>query len=124
MLIIENDVVYITRGDDGTLKVAVTSDDGSSYTMQPGDTLTLTVREAPTRDPPVIFTAIGAAGSERIPIRHEDTAEVEPGRYSADVQLRTEAGRRHTVWPELPAADRYKAKNFRNFIIMPEVTMT
>ena len=45
------------------------------------------------------------------------------GRYSADVQLTTAEGRRYTIWPTIAGSGRYVAKSFKNFIIMPEVTL-
>ena len=62
-------------------------------------------------------------GSNRIVFRSEDTAELDVGRYSADVQLTTAEGRRYTIWPTIAGSGRYVAKSFKNFIIMPEVTL-
>lgn len=119
MLLIEKDVIYITRGDDAELEVSITDGDGNAYTMADGDTLALTVRELPDFTSPVMFTVESA--TNRIILSHDDTADAEVGRYSADIELHS-GGLRRTIWPKLEEGSRYKVKNFRNFVLMPEVT--
>ena len=119
MFKVEDNVIYLTRGDDAELEVSITDGAGTAYTMQDGDTLTLTVRELPSFDSAVIFSV--SSETNRIILSHADTADAEVGRYSADIELVSE-GKRRTVWPELEDSERYKVKNFRNFVIMPEVT--
>lgn len=120
MFWIEDDVVYITRGDDAALDVSIRTENGGTYTMQEGDLLTMTVRKRPDDDDEVVFTTHSATG--RLLISHVDTASAEPGAYSADVQLTMASGHRRTVWPELTGKLRRSTRNFENFIIMPEVT--
>lgn len=118
--------VWMVRGDDEVITVPIyTGDDRTPYEMQAGDTVTLTVRREPSQDSPVLMQVTGAPGVNRIPIRHEDTAEIEPGRYSADIQLLTAEGKRHTIWPDYDPADsaRDRAKNMKNFVLIAEVTM-
>lgn len=123
MLYLEDGILYLTKGDDGALEVAsITDAQGTEYGMQPGDTLTLTVREYPTNESPVLLSTTSPPGSKRILIRNADTANIEPGRYSADVQLTTNEGYRFTVWPMLEGSKRYRTSNLKNFIVMPEVT--
>lgn len=120
---IESDVVYLTKGDDAVLEVScITAADGGEYALQDTDVLTLTVRSLPSAQSPVKFQIDALPGSKRIVIRHEDTAELDVGRYSADVQLTTAEGKRFTVWPTIMGSGRYVVKNFNNFVIMPEVT--
>ena len=120
---IESDVIYITKGDDAVLEVSsIAAEDGSQYEMQTGDVLTLTVRAMPSADSPALIQIDSLPGVNRIVLRHEDTAELNVGRYSADVQLTTAEVRRFTVWPNIAGSGRYVIKNFNNFIIMPEVT--
>lgn len=115
--------IAMYRGDSETLRVPLTLD-GEEYAMQDGDTLTMTVRETPAAESPVLIQITGAPGSNRIPIAHEDTAELEPGWYSADIQLLTAEGLRKTVWPDFAVpTGRISQKNMSNFAIMPEVTM-
>lgn len=124
MFYIEDDAIYLTRGDDAVLTVEeILAGDGTAYELRPGDVLTLTVRAIPSADSEALVKIDGAPGGNRIPIRHEDTASAAPGRYSADVQLTTAEGLRLTVWPKLEGRAAYRAKNFNNFIIMPEVTI-
>lgn len=122
MLKIEEGAIYLTRSDDAVLELQLTVADGSAYEVQAGETLTLTVRELPSPDAPMLFSAAGVPGSGRIVINSADTAGVAPGRYSADIQLTTADGRRHTVWPELEGSRRYSVRNLKNFVVMPEVT--
>ena len=123
MLYLEDGILYLTKGDDGALEVgAILDARGVAYDMQDGDFLTLTVRETPTLDSPVVFQTTGLPGSNRLIVRSEDTAHAEPGRYSADIQLTTADGLRFTIWPSIEGSARYKTSNLKNFIIMPEVT--
>ena len=120
---IESDVIYLTKGDDAVLEVSsITAEDGSAYELQAADVLTLTVRALPSDQSPVLIQIDSLPGSNRIVIRHEDTAELAVGRYSADVQLTTADGKRYTVWPTIAGSGRYVVKSLNNFVIMPEVT--
>ena len=120
---IESDVIYITKGDDAVLEVSsIAAEDGSQYSMQAGDVLTLTVRALPSADSPALIQIDSLPGVNRIVLRHADTAELDVGRYSADVQLTTADGKRYTVWPAITGSGRYVVKNLNNFVIMPEVT--
>lgn len=124
MLIIEDGAINITKGDDAALNVELSAGENGdqAYEMGEMDVLTLTVREQPSAEFPVLLQVNSLPGSNRILIRSEDTASIEPGRYSADVQLTDGSGNVYTVWPELEGSARYKVKNLKNFIIMPEVT--
>ena len=122
MLKIEDGAVYLTRGDDAVLDVQLAAADGTACELQDGETLTLTVRELPSAEAAVLFSSTSVPGSTRIVINAADTAQAAPGRYSADIQLNTADGRRHTVWPELEGSKRYTVRNLKNFVVMPEVT--
>lgn len=120
---IESDVIYLTKGDDAVLEVSsITAEDGSAYELQAADVLTLTVRAVPSDQSPVLIQVDSLPGVNRIVLRHDDTAELNVGRYSADVQLTTADGKRYTVWPAITGSGRYVVKNLNNFVIMPEVT--
>lgn len=119
---VTDDSISITRGDDAVLQVTITDDFGRPYMMYGEDTLTLTVRSSPSREGNVIFST--SSNTPRIIINHQDTVNAEVGRYSADIQLTTASGMRHTIWPKLEGSHRYRQANFMNFIIMPEVTTT
>ena len=120
---IESDVIYITKGDDAVLEItSIATEGGEEYALQDTDVLTLTVRALPSSESPVLLQVDALPGSRRIVFGHADTAELDVGRYSADVQLTTAEGKRYTVWPNIAGSGRYVIKNFNNFIIMPEVT--
>lgn len=124
MLKIESDAIWMYRGDDEALEIELTVGDGERYEMQPGDVLTLTVRETPSADSAPLLQIDSAPGVNRIVIRHADTAELEYGQYSADIQLTTADGVRKTVWPPLEASSlRTRARNLKNFNLVSEVTM-
>lgn len=120
MLFVEDNVVYITKGDDAALDVSIFTENGTPYAMQDGDTLTLTVRQLPDITSPVVLSVNSA--TNRIVLSAEDTRDAEVGRYSADVQFNT-GGRVRTVWPVLEGRARRSVANFKNFVIMPEVTI-
>lgn len=120
---IESDVIYLTKGDDAVLEVSsIATEGGEEYALQDTDVLTLTVRALPSADSPALIQIDTLPGSNRIVFSHDDTAELDVGRYSADVQLTTAEGKRYTVWPTITGSGRYVVKNLNNFVIMPEVT--
>lgn len=122
MFYIEDDAIYLTRGDDAILDVRISAD-GEAYTMEPEDTLTLTVRASPGVENPIILSASSTPGSTRILIPQAYTVDTTPGQYSADVQLVTANGNRYTVWPRLKGRTAYSGRNYKNFVIMTEVTI-
>ena len=124
MFMIEEGVIYLTRGDYAELEIAITDGDGNAYEMADGDVLTFSVRETPSNDSALQFSV--TSPTNRIIINNIDTADMEPGNYSADVQLTDAAGRRRTVWGHVDerAGRRGRTGNWKNFVLMPEVTMT
>ena len=120
---IESDVIYITKGDDAVLEISsIATEGGEEYALQDTDVLTLTVRALPSAQSPALLQVDALPGSRRIVFSHADTAELDVGRYSADVQLTTADGKRYTVWPTITGSGRYVVKDLNNFVIMPEVT--
>lgn len=122
MLIIENEVIYLTKGDDAIISVAISNDDNSIYEMKDGDMLTLTVKKTPSDSSTVQLTA--TSSSNNIVLTHEQTSKINTGRYSCDIQLTTADGYRYTIFPTLPLSKRSFISNYDNFVIMPEVTTT
>ena len=122
MFYVEDQAIYLTRGDSAEVSIDLTTEGGEAYDLGANDTLTLTVRKEPTATSAVIF-AKSVVGSGVIPIAPEDTREAEVGQYSADIQLTTADGEVHTVYPRLEGKARYRERNFKNFMIMPEVTI-
>lgn len=123
MFRIEDDVVYLTRGDDAVLEIVAYTDEEQSvpYEMQEGDSYTFTVRQIASKKSVVVFSVTTI--NNRIIISHNDTADVEVGKYSADIQLNKNSGERETIWPKFSYGKHSKEYNFKNFCIMPEVTM-
>ena len=122
MFYVEDQAIYLTRGDSAEVSIDLTTEGGEAYDLGANDTLTLTVRKEPTATSAVIF-AKSVVGSGVIPIAPEDTREAEVGQYSADIQLTTADGEVHTVYPRLEGKARYRERNFKNFVLMPEVTI-
>lgn len=116
MLIVEEGKIFLTRGDDAELTIVV-----SDYTQQEGDTIRLTVREnsGDTDEPLLEITTT----TNVLTFEHEGTELLEVGEYTADIQIDTVDGKRYTVWPVPDTAFRSRNANYRNFIIMPEVTL-
>lgn len=121
MLFVENDMIYLTRGDDAALEIDLTQNGEETYAMEAGDRLIFTVRTLPSPESPVLLRI--AATQPRIVLRHEDTRDMNVGQYSADLQLITADGKRLTIWPELDEAQRKRVRNWKNMTIMPEVTI-
>ena len=123
MFKIEDDVIYITRGDNAAIEVAAYTDESGEtpYEMQEGDSITFTVRQIASKKSTVVFSVTSV--NNRIVLSHNDTANAEVGKYSADIQLDMANGERHTIWPKFKVGKPSKEYNFKNFCIMPEVTM-
>lgn len=122
MFRVEDDVIEITRGDHRTLEVMIYDNQNELYEMQEGDLLTLTVRELPEDASPVLVQVHSITNI--IVFDSSDTTNVEPGQYSADIELVTADGKPFTVFSHVPEnkRDKGKIKNWKNFIILPEVT--
>ncbi len=122
MFYVEDQVIFLTRGDSAEVSIDLTTEGGETYDLSANDTLTLTVRKKPLATSTVIF-AKSVMGSGVISIAPEDTQDAKVGQYSADIQLTTADGEVHTVYPRLEGKARRSNDNFKNFVIMPEVTI-
>jgi hypothetical protein len=123
MLKIEEEIIYLTRGDDAVLDVSMANLEGTAYEMQPEDKLILTVREKPEENSAPLFIAESQPGIARLEIRSADTDKTDPGQYSADIQLTYADGRRATIWPTDFGSNRIKGRNMKNFNVASEVTI-
>ena len=114
MLNVENGVITLTRGDSAYLNFHLTTQDGEGYQLQEGDLLRLTVRAQAAY--PVLLEA--ESNTDTILLTPEQTGQLEPGKYSYDVQLQTAAGDVFTILGATGVSPRLK-----NFVICPEVTV-
>ena len=122
MFRIEDDIIYITRGDNAALDVAMYIDDEQTeeYQLQEGDKIILSVRKIASAAYDLVLSIESTTG--RIIFTHEDTADKEVGKYSADIQLNTASGERYTIWPKFDVTKSSREFNYKNFCIMSEVT--
>lgn len=114
--------INLTRGDDAVVEVPLQNIDEEEYVLGEDEYLIFDVRAVPREDSELFVHIESIPGSNRIVFTHEDTVNLEPGQYSAEIQLMTSDGKRVTVWPK--PTGKFKIKdtaNRKNFILMPEV---
>lgn len=117
MLSIDHDNrIQITRGDSAYITVSLTGLDGNPYDMISGDMLALTVRKKAEDASPVLLQA--TSDTNTIVLKPAQTAQMEPGGYSYDIQLTTAAGDVFTV-----VGATKQSASLNNFLVLPEVTM-
>lgn len=97
MLRVGNDgSIRLTRGDTARIMVSVINEiDGQEYTLQNDDRLTLTIKKT-YRDSNSCFQKT-ISGSTIFHIEPSDTASLNFGGYTYDVQLTTSGGDVYTV---------------------------
>ena len=116
MLLIEGNIITLTRGDSAYIHVELITEDCSAYQMQEGDRLRLTVRER--ADDSHIILMETESSTDTILLAPAVTGAVAPGKYSCDIQLETAAGDVYTVL----GAESVRT-NLKNFVVLPEVTV-
>lgn len=116
-----NGVINLTVGDDAALTVPLKTDDGEAYEMSGSEYLIFSVREKASLESPLLLELQSLPGENDIVFTHDDTKDMSPGFYSAEVQLMTEDLKRITVWPKLEGSSRTSASNRKNFCLMTEV---
>ena len=124
MLFVEDNVIYLTKGDGGTLPIALKNEDNSEYELGPNDVLTLTVRMLPDKSMPALLVAKSTPGSNGLVFRSADSVNMEPGLYSADIELSDGVNDPFTVWQKVDSNPKKATKiaNWENFALLPEVT--
>lgn len=101
MLEVINNEVELTKGDTAKLKVNLRlKSTKQPYTMQEGETLTLTVKRSSNRRDYCIQKTIKE--NEIFHIKPEDTEDLDCGVYVYDVELRTKEGDKYTVFKAKP----------------------
>ena len=91
----DNGTISITRGDTAYLTVDILDDAGATYEMQPGDTLTMTVKRNFTDAEPCLQKII--EGENQFHLTPFDTKDMEFGKYKYDIQLNTVDGDVFTI---------------------------
>lgn len=95
MFRIENDKIYLTRGDSAGFSVKL-YDGEEEYELQPGDQLTFTVRKT-VYSPEIVIQK--TLTDIEVPIFPSDTNNLSFGDYVYDVQLNFANGDINTVIP-------------------------
>lgn len=116
-----NGVINLTVGDDASIEINITTDDGAPYTMGDNEYLIFNVREKADEESPLLINLESALGSKEIVFSHDDTKDLSPGYYSAEVQFMGEDGKRITIWPKLEGNAKISKANRKNFCLMSEV---
>lgn len=116
-----NSIINLTVGDDASFEVELNTDDGEAYEMGDNEYLIFNVREKASEDSELLIDLKSEPGSNEVVFRHDDTKDLQPGYYSAEIQLMTEDGKRITVWPELSGNAKTSKSNRKNFCLMTEV---
>lgn len=108
--------IKITKGDTAQLDVILEDVGGNHYSLESGDTLTLTVRERAVSDSAVLLRS--TSNTACITLNAEDTAKLPIGKLSYDIQLAKASGERYTV-----AGASHVNPMLKNFWVLPEVTI-
>ena len=114
--------INLTRGDDAAMEVPLKNRYNEEFVLGEDEYLIFDVRLIPREDSELLIHITSIPGSNRIVFTHGDTADLEVGQYSAEIQMMTSDGKRVTVWPK--PTGKFKIKdtaNRKNFILMPEV---
>lgn len=89
MIKIRNNAIHITRGDSANINVTVANSDGTSYSLQDGDTITFTVKKTTSDKDAIISKNLSDNVIHIVP---SDTSALEYGNYVYDCQLTTATG--------------------------------
>ena len=116
-----NGVINLTVGDDASIEINLTTDDGETYTMGNNEYLILNVREKANEESPLLIDLRSELGSNEIVFSHDDTKDILPGYYSAEIQFMGEDEKRITVWPKMEGNNKTSQSNRKNFCLMSEV---
>ena len=116
-------VVFLRKGD--TEELTVTASVGEeAYEFEVGDVVTLTVRELPSGESPVLLTDSVTVEEDTEEVEMSFTTDLEVGAYSMDVQLRMADGTVKTLFPAVDTeSPKNKVKNWKNCIVEGEVTV-
>ena len=93
--IMEDNTIYLSRGDTARLTVDINNDEGEAYAMAEGDTLTLSVKKKLSDTEPCLKKV--SNGVNTFHIEPQDTKGLPFGLYVYDVKLVTSKGDTYTV---------------------------
>lgn len=114
-------VVNINAGDDGSVTIPLETEDHEPYELKENEYIIFAVREIPDEDSDLLINIHSELGSNMITFSHDDTADIEPGYYSAEAQLMKDGNKRITVWPKLEGDAKIRKDNRKNFCVMTQV---
>ena len=100
MFIIEDNRIFLTRGDTAVIEVTLENMDKSEYVLQSGDTLIFRMKRAATKSPSEILMEKFADVTETdvtFSITPSDTELLGFGLYRYEVELVTALGEHYTV---------------------------
>lgn len=97
MLKITSEKVYLTRGDNADINVKIYDADKTEYELQPGDSLTFTLKA--NCETGVVLITKDCTSDSMIHIVPSDTNGLAYGTYYFDVVLVTAASKVYTVIP-------------------------
>lgn len=100
--------ITLTRGDNAELAISLFDEFGNAYELQPGDSLTFSMKKEVTDESLALEKEITSGNVFNfVP---SDTANLPFGKYLYDIQLNTAGGEVYTVIPP------------SNFIVGEEIT--
>lgn len=92
MFKIEENNIFLTRGDSANIHIKVIAIGGKEYKVTSGDTITFTVKKS-TNDTTILIQKQG----QEITIEPDDTSRLSYGKYVYDVQLNMSTGEIDTI---------------------------
>lgn len=107
MFKVENNNIYLIRGDTGVFDISIQAGDGNDVTLLDTDVLTFTIRKN-SMTPRIVLQKV--LKSTALQIAPEDTESLAFGQYVYDVELRRADGYVDTIIPP------------HSFTLMEEVT--
>lgn len=112
----------MVKGDDREIQITLYDDEEKTqpHNFIDGETLTLTVRDTIKTTEPPLFAITST--SDTIKISHDDTKNLNPGMYYADIQFTSPLLGHLTIWPVMTNTTIKNIRGKRNFTLSPEVT--
>ena len=98
-MIVSGTNLYVTRGDTGAIRIAVSDAAGESVPLEDGDVIELTVRERLGASEKMLYKKVTEFidGKALITIQPEDTSNLKFKTYVYDIQLTRANGQVKTI---------------------------